>query len=70
MIFLKSSIFSKNIAAIGANGSGKTTLSNYAKRYLPNTGIVISAQKILLMPTFDAISSIGSTSKKLQQSQK
>ncbi|BAG13872.1 ABC transporter ATPase component-like protein [Candidatus Endomicrobiellum trichonymphae] len=38
-------------------------------QYLPTAGTVISAQKILLMPTFDAIPNIVNTSIKLQESQ-
>ncbi|MDR0820632.1 MAG: hypothetical protein LBN19_03865 [Endomicrobium sp.] len=68
--FKKLGFFSKNIVAIGANGSGKTTLSKHIKQYLPTLGTVISAQKILLIPTFDAIPNIANTSIKLQESQK
>ncbi|MET4084261.1 ABC-type cobalamin/Fe3+-siderophores transport system ATPase subunit, partial [Pedobacter sp. UYP30] len=67
--FKKLNFFSSNIVAVGANGSGKTTLSNHFKKYLPNTGIVISAQKLLIIPTFSGVSNFNSTSQKLQQSQ-
>lgn len=67
--FTKLNFFNSNIVAIGANGSGKTTLSNDLKRYLPNTGVVISAQKVLIIPTFDGVSNFNSTNQKLQQSQ-
>lgn len=67
--FNKLNFFSSNIVAIGANGSGKTTLSNDLKRYLPNTGVVISAQKVLIIPTFSGISNFDNTNQKLQQSQ-
>jgi ABC-type cobalamin/Fe3+-siderophores transport system ATPase subunit len=67
--FRKLNFFSSNIVAIGANGSGKTTLSNDLKKYLPNTGVVISAQKVLIIPTFSGISNYDSTNQKLQQSQ-
>lgn len=67
--FRKLNFFSSNIVAVGANGSGKTTLSNDFKKYLPNTGIVISAQKVLIIPTFSGVSNFNNTSQKLQQSQ-
>jgi ABC-type lipoprotein export system ATPase subunit len=63
--FQKLNFFSKNIVAIGANGSGKTTLSNKLKEYLLKTGVVISAQKILIVPTFDSVSNLNKTSKEL-----
>ncbi len=67
--FHKLGFFQRNIVAIGANGSGKTTLANDLKRYLPQHGVVISAQKILLIPTFSGISNINSTSQKLLNAQ-
>ena len=67
--FRKLNFFSSNIVAVGANGSGKTTLSNDLKKYLPNTGIVISAQKVLIIPTFSGVSNFNNTSKKLEHSQ-
>ncbi len=67
--FGKLNFFSSNIVAVGANGSGKTTLSNDLKKYLPNTGVVISAQKVLIIPTFSGVSNFNNTSQKLQQSQ-
>jgi len=67
--FKKLNFFNSNIVAIGANGSGKTTLSNDLKKYLPNTGVVISAQKVLIIPTFSGVSNFNNTNKKLQSSQ-
>lgn len=67
--FEKLGYFQKNVVAIGANGSGKTTLSNSLKRYLPENGVVISAQKILIIPTFGGISNVNSTSQKLISNQ-
>jgi ABC-type cobalamin/Fe3+-siderophores transport system ATPase subunit len=67
--FQKLSFFNKNIVAIGANGSGKTTLSNNLKKYLPKTGVVISAQKILVVPTFSSISNFVETKQKLKKEQ-
>lgn len=67
--FQKLNFFNSNIVAIGANGSGKTTLSNVLKKYLPNTGVIISAQKVLIIPTFSGVSNFNNTTQKLQQSQ-
>lgn len=67
--FKKLGFFNNNIVAIGANGSGKTTLSNDLKKYLPKTGVVISAQKVLIIPTFSGVSNFNNTNQKLQQSQ-
>jgi len=67
--FKKLNFFNSNIVAIGANGSGKTTLSNELKKYLPTTGIVISAQKVLIIPTFSGVSNFNDTSTKLGQFQ-
>ena len=67
--FHKLNFFSDNIVAIGANGSGKTALSKELKKYLPNTGVVISAQKVLVIPTFSGVSNFSNTNQKLQNSQ-
>ena len=46
----------KNTVIVGANGSGKTTLANNLKKTLNSIdGIVIPAQKLLLVPTFSSI---------------
>lgn len=46
----------KNTVIVGANGSGKTTLANKLKETLNIAdGIVIPAQKLLVVPTFDNI---------------
>ena len=46
----------KNTVIVGANGSGKTTLANKLKSTLNAAdGIVIPAQKLLVVPTFDSI---------------
>jgi hypothetical protein len=67
--FTKIGFFNNNVVAIGANGSGKTTLSNKFKSYLKNNGVVISAQRILLVPSFDSISNPAKTANELKQSQ-
>ncbi|MCR5850187.1 MAG: AAA family ATPase [Bacteroidaceae bacterium] len=46
----------RNTVIVGANGSGKTTLANKLKESLNMAdGIVIPAQKLLVVPTFDNI---------------
>ena len=67
--FNKIGYFDSNVVAIGANGSGKTTLSNKFKTYLQNNGVVISAQRILLVPSFNAISNPAKTASELKQTQ-
>lgn len=67
--FSKLGFFKNNVVAVGANGSGKTSLSNDLKRHLSQNGVVISAQKVLVIPTFGGISNINSTSQKLQGTQ-
>ena len=67
--FEKIGFFNNNVVAIGANGSGKTTLSNKFKSYLQNNGVVISAQRILLVPSFDSISNPAKTATELKESQ-
>ena len=67
--FKKIGFFTSNVVAIGANGSGKTTLSNKFKTYLQNNGVVISAQRILLVPNFDSISNPLKTATELKQTQ-
>ncbi len=67
--FEKIGFFNNNVVAIGANGSGKTTLSNKFKSYLQNNGVVISAQRILLVPDFDSIANPSTTANQLKQTQ-
>lgn len=61
--------FDSNIVLIGANGSGKSSLSIKFKEYLNDNGIVISAQRTLLLPNFDSISNPSFTVEKLKQEQ-
>ena len=68
--FQKIGFFSNNIVAIGANGSGKTSLSNKFKGILQNNGVVISAQRVLLVPNFENIANPTKAANDLKQSQK
>lgn len=67
--FSKLGFFQNNVVAVGANGSGKTSLSNELKKYLPQNGVVIAAQKILIVPTFSGISNETTTNQKLAETQ-
>jgi ABC-type cobalamin/Fe3+-siderophores transport system ATPase subunit len=67
--FKKLGFFKDNIVAVGANGCGKTSLANDLKSHLSQNGVVISAQKILIIPTFSGISNIQSTAENLKASQ-
>jgi ATPase subunit of ABC transporter with duplicated ATPase domains len=48
--FSKLNFCSKNIVAIGSNGAGKSSLARRLQPLMGNNGIVISAQRILLIP--------------------
>ena len=61
--------FDSNIVIVGANGSGKTSLSDKLKQYLNNNGVVISAQRLLKLPTFENISNPEITGSKLKEEQ-
>ncbi|MCG6036887.1 ATP-binding protein [Acinetobacter baumannii] len=65
-MFGKFDYLSGNIVAIGANGSGKSTLSEYLKESFGVNGQIISAQKLLIIPTFSSISSVSNTEEKLR----
>lgn len=67
--FKKLEFLSGNIVAVGANGSGKTTLASKLKTHLPQNGLVVSAQKILIIPTFSGISNIDITRHNLENYQ-
>ncbi|MFN0188367.1 MAG: DUF4435 domain-containing protein [Bacteroidia bacterium] len=54
---------------MGANGSGKTLLAANLIGHVNNNGVIISAQRILLLPAFDSISSYAITSKRLKEAQ-
>ena len=67
--FKKLTFFNKNIVAIGANGSGKTTLATKLKGQMNNKGVVISAQRVLLIPEIDNLPNPLRATKELQESQ-
>lgn len=67
--FEKIGNFNSNIVLVGANGSGKTSISEKLKEYLNNNGVVISAQRILLLPLFETVSNPIVTASRLKQEQ-
>lgn len=67
--FEKIGNFNSNIVLVGANGSGKTSISEKLKEYLNNNGVVISAQRILLLPAFETVSNPVVTASKLKKEQ-
>ena len=67
--FSQTNFLKQNIVAVGANGSGKTKLSNKFRELISRTGIVISAQKIMVIPTFTSISNPEQTLTRLTKHQ-
>lgn len=61
----------ENVVLIGANGSGKSTLAQLIQSTLPSkNGIVINAQKYLIIPTLNSIPSYNRILGKLDEFQK
>lgn len=60
-LYSKLNYAQENIVLIGANGCGKTSLANVLKETMHfNAGIVIPAQKLLVVPTIENIPSFTS----------
>lgn len=60
----------KNTVLVGANGCGKTSLANLLKRTLDiRDGIVIPAQKLLIIPKFSNTPNLASTKTHFEQYQ-
>lgn len=60
----------KNTVLVGANGCGKTSLANLLKRILDNRdGIVIPAQKLLILPKFSNTPNLASAMTHFEQYQ-
>lgn len=60
--FKNLNFISNNLVVVGANGSGKSTLASNLKSTInERVGIVIPAQKLLIMPTFDNTPNFKST---------
>ena len=62
---------SENTVIVGANGSGKSTLASTLKTTIDERdGIVIPAQKLLIVPTFDNTPNFSNSSDEYEQYQK
>lgn len=60
----------KNTVVVGANGCGKTTLANTLQKSLNvKDGIVIPAQKLLIIPTFSSTPNYAATAERYNQYQ-
>ncbi|OCK50956.1 hypothetical protein BA768_04005 [Chryseobacterium sp. CBo1] len=61
----------ENTVIVGANGSGKSTLTSSLKTVIDERdGIVIPAQKLLIVPTFDSTPNFNSSSDEYDKYQK
>lgn len=61
----------KNTVVVGANGCGKTTLANTLQKSLNvKDGIVIPAQKLLIIPTFSSTPNYAATAEAYDQYQR
>lgn len=59
--FKQLNYLTKNMVLLGANGSGKSSLAFNLKHSLGKYSLIISAQKLLLIPEFDSISNPQNT---------
>lgn len=63
--------FTENIVVVGANGSGKSTLANNLKTIIDERdGVVIPAQKLLIIPTFDSTPNYNSSNEEYKTYEK
>lgn len=53
--FDKLDFLNRDLVIIGANGSGKTFLANHIKKHIKDSGVIVSAQRILVLPEFTSI---------------
>ncbi|HEO1805913.1 TPA: ATP-binding protein [Acinetobacter baumannii] len=53
--FKELNYLSDNMVLLGANGSGKSSLASYLKSSLGINSLIISAQKFLLIPSFNSL---------------
>lgn len=63
--------FTQNIVVVGANGSGKSSLASMLKNTIDERdGIIIPAQKLLIIPTFNSIPSFSASNQAYDTYQK
>lgn len=67
--FSKIQFLNKNLVIIGANGSGKTFLANNLKEHIKSNGVIVSAQRFLLLPKIQNIKSLAITTHELKNVQ-
>lgn len=67
--FSKIQFLNKNLVIIGANGSGKTFLANNLKEHIKSNGVIVSAQRLLLLPEIQNIKSLAITAHDLKNVQ-
>lgn len=71
IFFSELNFVSENIIIVGANGSGKSTLASTLKGTIDERdGIVIPAQKLLIVPTFDNTPNYSNSSTEYENYQK
>jgi hypothetical protein len=67
--FSSLNFLNNNIVVIGSNGSGKTLLADNLKSQIENNGVVISAQRVLVVPVINEIQSPPSAAANLKSAQ-
>lgn len=69
-LFSNLGYFNTNIVIVGANGSGKTILANTLKNIITSkSGVVIPAQKIMVVPSYNGLFGSDATRKNLEELQ-
>lgn len=67
--FIKLDFLNRNLVIVGSNGSGKTTLATQLPKHIKNKGVIIAAQRVLMLKHLDSIRRHGVTSEDLKEMQ-
>ncbi|WP_213313981.1 DUF4435 domain-containing protein [Acinetobacter baumannii] len=67
--FKELDFLSDNMVLLGANGSGKSSLASYLKSSLGINSLIISAQKLLFIPSFNSLQNPKNTQSTLNSQQ-
>lgn len=67
--FTNIDFFNRDLVVIGANGSGKTFLAKYFTTHIKGNGILISAERVLKLPTYESIRSYATTANNVKSIQ-
>ncbi|EOD4267094.1 TPA: DUF4435 domain-containing protein [Acinetobacter baumannii] len=67
--FKELNFLSDNMVLLGANGSGKSSLASYLKSSLGINSLIISAQKLLFIPSFNSLQNPKNTQSTLNSQQ-